>query len=106
MKIHVWSKMVDVDQTVRDQIERRLQFWLGRLSPRIILVKVRIADINEFRVGEGKTCRIDVQLRPTGNISDEVIDIDIFAAVDRAGRAVARKIGFACASRKNDERKP
>jgi putative sigma-54 modulation protein len=96
MKIHVLSKQVEMDETVRAHIDRRLQFGLARLSPRILRVTVQIIDLNGPRGGEDKCCRIEVRLRPTGSIFVEDTASDLYAAVDgaadRALRSVIRSI--------------
>ena len=92
MKIHVRSKQVEVDKTVRAHIKRRLQFSLGRLSQRILRVTVQIVDLNGPRGGEDKACRIEARLLPTGSIFVEDTDADIYAAVDRAADRAARSM--------------
>jgi len=97
MKVFVRSKDPEVDREVRDHVERRLQFSLGRFSDTIGRVNVRIVDINGPRGGEDKVCRIEVRLRPTGTVFVEDSDAVVTAAVDRAAgrtaRAVARTLG-------------
>jgi putative sigma-54 modulation protein len=95
MKIHVRGKQIELDETVRAHIERRLQFSLGRLSPRIVRVTVQIVDLSEPRGGEDKTCRIEIRLLPAGSIFIEDTDADIYAAVDRAADRAARCVSRA-----------
>jgi putative sigma-54 modulation protein len=95
MKIHVRSRQVEVDDTVRAHIERRLQFSLGRFSQRIRRVTVQIVDINGPRGGEDKVCRIEVRLPPTGSVFVEDMDADLHAAIDRAADRAARSVSRA-----------
>lgn len=96
MKIHVRSKHLAVDETVRSYVERRLEFSLGRLATRILRATVQIVDLNGPRGGEDKVCRVEVRLRPTGTVFVEERDADLYAALDRgadrAGRSVARAL--------------
>lgn len=95
MKIHVRSRQVEVDDTVRAQIERRLQFSLGRFSRQILRVAVQIVDLNGPRGGEDKSCRIEVRLLPTGSIFVADTDADLYAAVDRAADRAAQCVSRA-----------
>lgn len=104
MKIHVRSKQVGLDETVRAYIERRLQFNLGRYSPRILRVTVQIVDPNGPRGGEDKVCRIEVRLLPTGSIFVEDTDADLQVAVDRAADRTARSVSRAIERARDFER--
>jgi putative sigma-54 modulation protein len=92
MMIHVRSRQVDVDKEVRAHIERRLQFNIGRFSPRILRVTVRFVDLNGPRGGVDKECRIEIRLLPTGSIYVEDRDANLYAAFDRAADRVARSV--------------
>ena len=92
MNIDVWSKLAEVDQTVRAQIERRMRFRFDRFSSRIERVKVRISDLNGPRGGADKVCALDIRLRPTGDLFIEDVDEDVLVAVDRASDRAARTV--------------
>ena len=95
MKIYVRSRQVEVDETVRAHIERRLLFSLGRFSQRIRRVTVQIVDVNGPRGGEDKVCRIEARLLPTGSTFVEDRDADLYAAIDRAADRAARSVSRA-----------
>lgn len=105
MNIDIWMKRVDVDETARTQVERRLLFRLDRFSSRIDGIKVRITDINGPRGGVDTVCRIDIRLRPTGNVFVEDVDADVFAAVDRASDRAARQTARAIKRMQRFERR-
>jgi putative sigma-54 modulation protein len=86
------AKLGEVDETARANIVRRLLFRFDRFSSRIDRVRVRIMDINGPRGGADKACKIDVRLRPTGNIIVQDIGEDFFRASDRASERAARSI--------------
>lgn len=96
MKVYVRGKQLDIDETLRCHIERRLEFSLGRFSPRILRATVQLTDVNGPSGGDDKVCRIEVRMRTTGSVFVEDRDADLVAVVDRAaqriGRSVARAI--------------
>ena len=98
MRSTISGSGVQVDEKLRQYIERRLHFTLGRFGPDIDQVVVRVADINGSRGGVDKECRVVVRLRGRGNHRIAVDDHDdnVYAAVARAiarsGRSVARTV--------------
>jgi ribosome-associated translation inhibitor RaiA len=106
MKIHVRSRKAEVDETVRAQIERRLQFSLGKFSPSILRVAVQIVDLNGPRGGEDKSCRIELRLLPTGSIFVADTDADLYAAVDRAADRAAQCVSRATRRTRQIQRNP
>jgi putative sigma-54 modulation protein len=104
MKIHVRGRQVDVEENVRAHIERRLQFNLGRFSPRILRVTVRVIDLNGPRGGEDKNCRIEIRLLSTGSIFVEDTDADLYVAVDRAADRAERSVSRAIKRTRDLER--
>jgi putative sigma-54 modulation protein len=95
MRIHVRSKQIKVDENLRAHIERRLEFSLGRFSPRILRATVPLTDVNGPRGGEDKLCRIEVRMQPTGTLFVEERDAALVAAVDRAAERIGRSVGRA-----------
>lgn len=95
MKILIRSR-IRASAAVRAYVERRLQFSLGRFSQRVERAVVHLEDVNGPRGGEDKVCRIEVRLRPTGNVLVEESGCAVIAAVagaaERLGRAVSRAI--------------
>jgi len=98
MRFSVSGDRVKVTTGLREYIDRRLYFALGRFGPAIDHVSVRVGDINGPRGGIDKHCQIVVTLRASGSnpIAVHDNDEDLRAAVarasNRAGRTVARAI--------------
>jgi putative sigma-54 modulation protein len=96
MKLLVRSRLIDIDETARARIVRRIHFSLGRLSMHIARVTVQILDVNVPRGGEDKVCRIEVRIPGSGPVFVEATDAALDAAVDRAAdrsaQAVSRTI--------------
>jgi putative sigma-54 modulation protein len=92
MQIHVRSNHVAIDGTTHAHVERRLQFSLGRLAPRILRVTAQLIDLNGPRGGVDKECRITIRLRPTGTVVVKDRDADLVASIDRAAGRAARSV--------------
>jgi len=92
VKIVVRSVNLQLDARTRAEVERRIHAALGRLSPNILRVMVRVADKNGPRGGEDIACAIDLRLRPRGRIFVEETDIDLAGAVNRAADAAAETV--------------
>ena len=98
MQFLISGDRIEVTTDLREHIDRRLHFALGRFGQAIDHVSVRVGDINGPRGGVDKHCQIVVKLRASGSnpISVDDKDEDLLAAVarasNRAGRTVARTI--------------
>lgn len=96
MLIEVTKRSVTLAEGVREWIERRLQFALGRFSSRIRRVSVIFSDVNGNRGGCDKQCRLRIALIPSGEVVVEDIDPSVVTAVanvaERAARSVSRAL--------------
>ncbi len=98
MQFSVSGDRIKVTTGLREYVDRRLHFALGRFGPAIDHVSVRVADVNGPRGGVDKHCQIVVKLRASGSNPIAVDDSneDLYAAVsqasDRVGRTVARAV--------------
>ena len=92
MQVDIRTRKIEVDEALRAHVARRLRFALGRFGERIAKVMVRFEDANGVRGGVDKQCRIDVALRPSGNVLIKDIDADLHAVVDRAADRAARAV--------------
>ena len=98
MRFSVSGDGVKVTTGLREYIDRRLHFALGRFGTAIDTVSVRVEDINGPRGGVDKHCRIVVKLRASGSNpiaiddSDEELHVAVARASNRAERTVARAI--------------
>jgi putative sigma-54 modulation protein len=82
---------------LKDHIERRLRFALGRFAARVQRLTVRLYDVNGPRGGVDKRCRIAVTMVPRGTVMVEGSGDDSFVLVSeaakRAGRSFCRALG-------------
>ena len=96
MRIEVTKRNVTLTDDVREWIERRLQFALGRFSSRIRRVSLMISDVNGDRGGCDKQCRLRILLIPSGEVVVEDMDPSIVSVVanvaERAARSVSRAL--------------
>ena len=72
MKLSVVGDKIRLRGTLRELVTRRLYFALGRFSPEIDQVTVRVGDANGSRGGADKRCRIVVKLRRLESVVSDV----------------------------------
>jgi ribosome-associated translation inhibitor RaiA len=96
MRLQIRSQSLAIDQDLRDAIERRLRFVLGRYGGKLGRVTVYLANLTYPHGGAGFHCRILVRLLRSGRFSMEDTDPDLGAVVnrtmDRMGQAVRREM--------------
>lgn len=97
MKLEIRGRDVQITETLRAYIERRLRFALDRFAVRIGKVRLRVADVNGSRGGVDKHCRLEIWLGRTSPINLESRASSIRAAID----SIARKVGRVIARRVN-----
>lgn len=84
MRTIIHSKDIEVDDVLREHIERRTLMSFSRLSERIARVEIYLSDLNGPRGGVDKHCKIEVHLTnlPLAVLDD--LDSDVIRLVDRA----------------------
>ena len=92
MRLKVSGGNVALDEPLREEIETRVRFALGRFSSRIGQVSARVEDLNGPRGGRDKRCRIIVKMRGSGQLSVEAMEEELSEAVSRAADRAARRV--------------
>jgi len=96
MRVDIRVHDIDCTDALRQHLERRLRFALGRFDGRVLRVTARLADVNGPRGGADKRCQLRALLRPAAQVVVDDTDADLYAAIDRAtermGRAVTRAV--------------
>lgn len=96
MRIDIQARSFTLTDGLREHTARRLQFALGWAGHYIRKVSVRLSDENGPRGGEDKRCRIRVDFSGAQEVVVEDTETDLYVAidraVDRAGRAVTRRL--------------
>jgi len=77
MRMMIHSRKIALPRTLRDHVERRLGFALGRFENRIDRVTVWLEDLNGPRGGVDKRCRIEACVPRSGRLQVEVADAEI-----------------------------
>ena len=90
MRFDIRIQKLDLHEELSRYIERRLRFSLSRLVSRLRVVNVRVFDVNGPRGGVDKYCRITAHLLPSETVVMQEVDADLFVAIDRATRRIAR----------------
>jgi ribosome-associated translation inhibitor RaiA len=83
---------VEVDNGLREHIERRLTFALSRFGSRITKAVVSLTDTNGPKGGVDKCCRIVLRLRSMGDLVAEVTDTEWPVTVDRATARIGHNV--------------
>ena len=94
MKIDFRVRGLEDPSALREQVERRLQFALGRFGHEVARVTVRLCDENGPRGGVDKRCHLTVRgprlatvvIDERNSVAEAAVDL----AAGRASRAVAR----------------
>lgn len=88
---------VELTSALEQYVERRFQGALGRFSPRLPLVTVRLMDENGRKGGVDKRCQVTVHMPPATSLAVDEKNVDLYSAIDasadRASRAVTRQLG-------------
>ena len=96
MQIFIQAHGFELTAALREHVERRIHFALGRTAEHIHKVSVRLSDLNGPRGGEDKRCRILVTVAAAPELLIEDIEPDLYVAIDRAadraGRTLARQL--------------
>ncbi len=83
---------VEIEQGLREHIERRLTFALSRFGPRVLRTVVYLTDNNGPKGGIDKSCLIVVRLRGLGEVVAELVDTDWLVVVDRATSRIGHNV--------------
>jgi putative sigma-54 modulation protein len=92
MQMKVFAQDRNVAPVLREWVERRLSFALGRFAARIEEITVRFRDINGPRGGVDQQCRIEVSTVRLGKLTAQAIGHDAEAAVSLAADRIARRL--------------
>lgn len=96
MQIDIQSRDFSLTEALHNYVQRRLYFAMSYCSGHINRVVVRLSDVNGPRGGADKCCRIQIVLTGIPNVVVEDIEVDMYAAIDRAcdraRRTVTRRV--------------
>jgi putative sigma-54 modulation protein len=99
MKLRLAARGIEVSRELKDFIERRAHFGLGRFARRIKSLTVRLTDLNGPRGGVDQRCdiRVDAGLGQDVIVSERRASIHaaVTVATERAARALGRRLELA-----------
>ncbi|WP_320820480.1 HPF/RaiA family ribosome-associated protein [Thalassolituus sp.] len=96
MKIKIQARHVALTKDLKDYVKRRISYALGSRDDKIERIVVTLSDVNGPKGGEDKRCKVLIKLDGKNDIviddKQEHFHSAIDLAVDRASRAVSRRI--------------
>lgn len=92
MQIEVRGDHSLMQRIIREHVERRLRFAVGRFDGRVRRIECAIVDANGRRGGVDKATSLTVHLKSGDVVRGEAIDADFCASVDRAIARVTRSV--------------
>ena len=106
MKLRLSAHGVDLSAELKDYVNRRVHFSLGRFAGSIRSLSIRLADINGPRGGIDKLCdvRVDVGHGEPVMVRERQVSIHaaVAFAVERAERAVQRQLRLTSTGRRRE----
>ncbi len=92
MKLELRSKGIEMNDRLRNFIEKKLRSALGRFDHLVQTVRVRLTDINGPKGGEDIQCLIQADLGRAGVVTISETRTTPFAAVARASQRTNRNL--------------
>lgn len=96
MQIEIRAIGLELTESLREHLMRRLQFALSRFEDRIVRVTARLSDLNGPRGGVDKSCHLQIRLDGLPDIRIDDAEADLYVAIsraaDRAGRTLGRRL--------------
>lgn len=96
MNLEIHMRNLELNDEMRSFVDRRIEYALGRFSPAVKSVNIRVGDDNGPRGGIDKHCRIVVHLERRDDVvvdqRGETYYGTVATAIDRVENAVSRAI--------------
>jgi putative sigma-54 modulation protein len=105
MRLQIHSRGVELTPSLREYVERRLRFALGRFADRIAEVTASVEDLNGPRGGLDQRCRLSVALVRSGRLLVEATATDAAGAASLASERMARRVRAELERRRSIRRK-
>jgi ribosomal subunit interface protein len=99
--VHIELKAhgIDLADSLRAYIERRLSLNARPFFAQVIRIRVRVSGLNGPRGGTRTSCRMSIEVKSLGKLVVQESDLDAHTAIDRAaarlGRLLSQRIARA-----------
>jgi len=93
MRLEIRPRHVEMTETIRAYVERRLSFALDRFAKRIRVAKLTIEDVNSSRGGIDKHCLLAVSFTHSSPVTLESRALTVEGAIDRISSKLGSLIG-------------
>ncbi len=103
MRVELRSRDIEIDEQLRQGIERRLTNSLSRFNRLIQRVVVRIERIRGLAIGLNYRCHIHAKLTGRMSIVVDVRDVSLEHVLSRASARVTRRLREKSSSRTENE---
>jgi ribosome-associated translation inhibitor RaiA len=108
LQLDIRRQGIEISTEVRERLQRRLAFALGRFSRRLGHIQVFLGSVNSPNPGRGaldKRCVVVVRLQRNGDVvvedQDSNLEVLIDRTVNRVGQAVIRELSRKRGSRRH-----
>ncbi|RYZ79702.1 MAG: HPF/RaiA family ribosome-associated protein, partial [Moraxellaceae bacterium] len=96
MRIEIHTGSFSITDSLRNHIERRVQFTLSWAQQSVHKIALHLNDVNGPKGGADKLCRVQIPMVGGSSIVIEEIQADLYVAIDRATaraeRTLARRL--------------
>lgn len=92
MQVRMLSKEFSLTPSLRDYLERRLNFAFSAARGRIGDIAVRLSDLNGPRGGRDMLCQVAVTLPGRPGVIIKEVQEDMYTAIDRAVKRAAYRV--------------
>jgi ribosome-associated translation inhibitor RaiA len=93
MQIDIQTRGFSLSDALRQQVLRRIGYFLSSRYDQIDSIAVRLFDVNGPRGGDDKCCRIRISLPRHSDVIVEDTEADLYVAISRAADRATRTIG-------------
>jgi ribosome-associated translation inhibitor RaiA len=92
MEVIIRSKTSEINQSLHDHINRRVDFALGRFSQLIDFVRVDLIDLNGPKGGLDRHCEVKIKFIRHGLIVGKATDTTFVASISHALERAANQV--------------
>lgn len=104
MQVEALAHEFSLTAALRDYVERRIRFALGRYRDTVRAVQVRLRDVNGPRGGADKLCLLQVELAGQRPLVIRDSDTDLYRAISRAARRADQQVARRLSRRERQPR--